>query len=68
MIIYINGDIYNGEYVNDKREGEGEYKSSDGVIYKGKWLNDMKHGEGILKNRYGTYISKCLKKFVGFRL
>jgi len=46
-MIYPNGDIYEGEWVDNKMQGEGSYtysKTKD--IYSGSWLNNKKHGEG----------------------
>jgi hypothetical protein len=37
---YKNGDIYTGQWVEDKREGEGKYKFQNGDLYEGVWKND----------------------------
>jgi hypothetical protein len=42
-----NGDVYMGEWQNDKATGRGSfYDASQGVRYKGEWLNDAQHGQG----------------------
>ena len=47
-------DIYEGFFVNDKREGDGKYTYEDGRYYIGKWLNDKKHGKGIIYYKDGS--------------
>lgn len=44
---YPNGDLYEGEWVENKMHGEGTYtykKAND--IYSGAWQDGLKHGEG----------------------
>lgn len=36
---WANGNKYNGEYKEDKKDGYGEFTFADGKIYKGSWLN-----------------------------
>jgi len=43
-----NGDVYVGETVNGKRQGEGVYTSKDGKRYTGAWQDDKRHGQGTL--------------------
>ncbi|PTB95926.1 hypothetical protein C9994_09620 [Marivirga lumbricoides] len=43
--------MYEGEYVNDKRSGEGTYYWSKGEKYKGNWENDKRNGFGILYDK-----------------
>lgn len=49
---YINGDVYEGEWVDGEREGNGEtvYASGINEKYIGEWKNDMCNG-------YGKYYS-----------
>ena len=42
---YNNGDLYNGEWKNDLKEGEGTIKYNNGDIYDGNWKNDLKEGK-----------------------
>jgi hypothetical protein len=48
---YSNGDIYEGEWKNGKRDGKGTIIYGNGEFkgdkYVGDWLNDIKNGEGI---------------------
>ena len=47
-IIHLNnGDRYEGDYKNDKREGKGIYCWKDGSKYEGDWKNSLKEGKGI---------------------
>ena len=45
-MIYANGDVYNGEYKDDKSHGFGQYNHFYGGIYKGNWLENKKNGQG----------------------
>ena len=48
---YENGEVYEGEWVDGKREGFGILKSKNSVnLYSGDWSNDVFHGQGVLKN------------------
>ena len=42
-----DGRVYNGNYKDDKKDGEGEYEWPDGRKYKGFWKNGKQHGEGF---------------------
>lgn len=42
------GNKYAGQYVEDKREGEGEMIYADGSIYRGGWRQGNFHGKGEL--------------------
>lgn len=47
---YPNGNLYTGEWKEDKKHGLGTYKYfSTGEEYEGEWKNEQKSG-------YGTYI------------
>ena len=43
---HIHHDIYQGEYVNDKTKGYGEYSHGNGAVYYGYWNDDMQFGIG----------------------
>ena len=47
-IKYTNGDIYNGEFLNHKRNGKGIFQYHNGNIYNGEFNNNLYHGYGIL--------------------
>jgi len=43
---YINGDKYEGQMKNNKKEGEGTMYYADGGTYEGTWKNDMRNASG----------------------
>ncbi|OQV15251.1 putative MORN repeat-containing protein 3 [Hypsibius exemplaris] len=48
-IDYASGNSYNGEWVNGKRHGKGQYLcESKGYLYRGEWANDTIHGQGSM--------------------
>ena len=42
-----DGRQYEGNYVDDKKDGYGVYTYPDGRCYKGQWKNGKQHGEGL---------------------
>ena len=47
VIIYANGDKYDGDFNNGKKNGFGRFTTKSGShCYSGYWLDDAKHGEG----------------------
>ena len=55
---YKNNNIkYEGDFVNDKYEGNGKYIWEDGEYYIGQFLNGLKHGKGTIyyKNKNIRY-------------
>jgi hypothetical protein len=52
-IIYWNnllcctGDVYEGSYENDKRNGQGTYTYASGAIYKGNYKDSKCDGHGV---------------------
>ena len=43
--MWADGSIYEGEWLNNIRHGNGKY-SNDLYEYTGQWQHDMKHGRG----------------------
>lgn len=41
--------MYDGEWINDKKEGHGVMKYFTGCIYTGQWKNDQREGKGNYK-------------------
>ena len=35
-LIHAEGDVYEGEWLNDKAHGKGKYKHLDGATYEGE--------------------------------
>jgi len=39
-LIHADGDVYEGDWVNDKAQGRGTYEHMDGAKYVGEWRED----------------------------
>lgn len=37
---HADGDIYEGEWFEDKAHGEGMYTRANGAVFEGSWMND----------------------------
>ena len=68
---WVDGNQYQGEYVNNIKEGQGEFKWKDGKIFKGEFKKGKPHGKGLLTIKgetfqaifkYGKYIGEVLPK------
>ena len=44
--MFLDGDVYEGEWLDDKAHGYGFYLHVDGTKYQGDWLEDKQHGQG----------------------
>ena len=52
---FANMSVYEGEWVNGKREGDGRQVFADGDWYEGKWYADLPDGKGRLTWKRGEY-------------
>lgn len=53
---YSNGNKYDGQWMNDRKEGRGVYTYLlTGEKYNGEWWNGLKDGRGIFTFSYGDY-------------
>ena len=43
---YPNGDVYQGDYLNDERHGKGYYQYANGDAYEGGFIKGKLHGTG----------------------
>ena len=43
---FANGDIYEGEWLEDKRHGKGMLRLANNNRYEGEWKLDKKNGNG----------------------
>ena len=48
-----NGDLYEGEWKNNKKHGAGRYKFSNGDVYEGEFKAGFKHGKGVYRYSNG---------------
>lgn len=39
-LIHADGDVYEGEWLNDKAHGKGIYLHLEGATYSGDWVED----------------------------
>jgi len=56
-LIHANGEVYEGEWLEDKANGYGVHTHLDGATYSGDWKNDLQHGKGNLL-KYRKFIKK----------
>ena len=54
-IVFPNGNIYIGETIAGKRDGQGALALPCGDLYNGGWEKDFKHGTGVELNEHGIY-------------
>lgn len=47
--------IYEGEYVNDKKDGYGVFRWASGNLYQGQFKDDERHGKGRMEWTDGSY-------------
>ena len=45
-LIDLNGEVYEGYWLNDKRNGKGRQIYNDGDVYTGQWKDNSYHGNG----------------------
>jgi hypothetical protein len=46
LIKYYSNGVYEGKFIDDKKDGEGIMTYTNGDIYSGNWINDKKNGFG----------------------
>ena len=62
---YINGDFYEGDWVNDKRKGKGKLLMDDGSEFTGDFNHDTVDGAGeFIDARKNKFVNS--KKGKGF--
>jgi hypothetical protein len=53
VMTYENGDVYAGEWANDKRQGTGKIIYRNGDVYEGNWMIDKRYGKGRMTYQNG---------------
>ena len=51
---WVDGRKYEGQFVDDRKEGHGVFTWSDGRTYEGSWKDGKQHGEGVYKSTKGN--------------
>jgi hypothetical protein len=51
--VWPDGRTYDGEYVDDKKDGYGVYTWPNNKQYRGYWKNGKQHGVGELVSEFG---------------
>ena len=65
---FSNGERYDGDMIENKKQGKGKYTYADGGIYEGEWNDDKREGFGTLyySNKCVAYYGEWIKdKFHG---
>ncbi|GMH76037.1 hypothetical protein TL16_g06949 [Triparma laevis f. inornata] len=53
-VTYQNGEVYEGEYVDERRHGIGEYHYLDGSVHEGEWFKNRRQGFGVFTTEDGS--------------
>ena len=48
---FLDGDVYQGDWKDDKAHGQGFYNHTDGARYEGQWFEDKQHGNANFLER-----------------
>ena len=62
--MHTDGDVYEGEWLDDKAHGQGVYYHEDGSKYEGEWFEDKQHGIGTESWPDGAQYKKIIKYFL----
>lgn len=57
IFYHVDGDVFDGEWADDKANGYGIYTHVNGAKYIGYWNNDLQHGKGKFSH-YNTDFRK----------
>lgn len=47
---------YEGNFVEDEKQGEGTLFLSNGEYWRGQWMKDLPNGKGVFKTRGGDLV------------
>ena len=51
----VNGEVYEGTFLDDKRHGKGSCTYANGDVFEGKWIAGLKDGPGTYKSVNGRF-------------
>ncbi len=51
---YANGDVYEGQFMNNQKNGRGLYRYANGDVYEGEYKDDVKNGCGVFRDADGS--------------
>ena len=57
-VVFENGDVYEGDFVNNIKEGYGIMSYNNGEKYQGEFKNNVKDGYGIMIYNNGEKCSR----------
>lgn len=46
---YTNGSVYEGQWVDGRKQGQGKQMQPDGSVYTGDWRDNQQHGQGRMR-------------------
>lgn len=46
---YTNGSVYDGQWVDGRKQGQGKQTQPDGSLYAGEWRDNQQHGKGRMR-------------------
>lgn len=46
---YTNGSVYEGQWVDGRKQGQGKQMQPDGSVYTGEWRDNQMHGKGRMR-------------------
>lgn len=56
-MFWDDGSKYTGQWMDNKKHGNGTMEWYDGRVYKGEWIEGTQYGEGTLLYKDGSYYS-----------
>merc|ERR1712029_1204970 len=59
---YPKGQVYDGTWVQGKREGRGTIRFTWGAVYEGRFKDDYMEGQGTMKMNCNVIIPKLTKE------
>lgn len=49
MYTYTNGSVYEGQWVDGRKQGQGRQTQPDGSVYVGEWRDNLQNGKGRMR-------------------